>query len=60
MAPDTPTLHDLTDDDIQTRPLEPPQSALASTGIEFKGLEQLNPIPLQEWRGKPRSVAESK
>jgi hypothetical protein len=52
-------LHDLADDDIHSRPLESPLSALASTGIEFKGLEQLNPIPLQEWHGRPEPGAAS-
>ena len=58
MAPHTPTLHDLSEFDIQSRPLEPPPSALASTGIKFRGLEKLKPIPLREWKGKPRPAAE--
>ena len=57
MAPDTPTLHDLSDDDIESRPLEPQPSYVASTGIEFSGLERLQTIPLQEWRSKSRSAA---
>ena len=58
MTPQTPMLHDLADLDIQSRPLEPPPSALASTGIEFRGLEQLKPIPLREWKGKPPPASE--
>ena len=50
-APEPPLLHELSDGDVVSRPLEPPSSKLAATGIEFQGLESSYPIPTRDWKG---------
>jgi hypothetical protein len=44
---DAPVLRDLSDEDIVSRPLERPVSMVASTGIEFYGLERSGSIPIR-------------
>jgi hypothetical protein len=53
-APNPPRQHDLTDDDVVSRPLEPAVSPLAMTGIDFRGLERLESIPILEWKDARR------
>jgi hypothetical protein len=53
-APDSQVLHNLTDDDILVRPLAPAASALALTGIELRGFERLDAIPILEWKVRRR------
>jgi hypothetical protein len=53
-APNPQVLHDLTDDDIVVRPLAPAASLLALTGIELRGFERLDEIPVLEWKGRRR------
>jgi hypothetical protein len=48
--PAAPAMHDLSDGDIVSRPLPPPNSLIAATGIAFHGLERSGPIPVQPWR----------
>jgi hypothetical protein len=50
-------LHDLTDDDILVRPLAPVASSLALTGIELRGFERLDEIPILEWKAGRRKRA---
>jgi hypothetical protein len=53
-APDPLVLHDLTDADIHVKPLAPAPSSLALTGIELRGFERVDAIPILEWKGKRR------
>ena len=45
----TPELHDLSDEDMVSRRKESPPSLIAATGIDFEGLERIDPIPMQQW-----------
>jgi hypothetical protein len=56
-ASDPKVLHDLTDDDILVTPLAPIASSLALTGIELRGFERLNELPILEWKAKRRKRA---
>jgi hypothetical protein len=56
-APDPNVLHDLTDDDILVKPLALIASSLALTGIELRGFERLDELPVLEWKGKRRKRA---
>ncbi len=53
-TPDSQVLHDLTDDDILVRPLALVASSLALTGIELRGFERLDAIPILEWKVRRR------
>lgn len=53
-APDPQVLHDLTDDDIDVKPLAPAASSLALTGIELRGFERVGALPILEWKGRRR------
>jgi hypothetical protein len=53
MTADPTEMHDLSEDDIASKPLEPPLSPLVLTGITFQGLEQSDLIDIREWKGKP-------
>jgi hypothetical protein len=56
-ATDAQVLHDLTDDDILVRPLAPVASSLALTGIELRGFERLDELPILEWKARRRKRA---
>jgi hypothetical protein len=45
----TPQIDDLSDEDIVSRRRETPHSLIAATGIDFEGLERLEPVPAQQW-----------
>jgi hypothetical protein len=45
----TPELHDLSDEDMVSRRKESPPSLIAATGIDFEGLERIDPVPMQQW-----------
>lgn len=45
----TPELHDLSDEDMVSRRQESPPSLIAATGIDFEGLERIDPVPMQQW-----------
>jgi hypothetical protein len=53
-APDPKVLRDLVDDDILVKPLVPNASSLVLTGIELRGFERLDELPILEWKGKRR------
>jgi hypothetical protein len=56
-APHPKVLYDLTDDDVVVRPLAPITSSLAQTGIELRGFERLDELPILEWKSKRRKRA---
>ena len=56
-APDPTSFHDLTDEQIDVRPLQAVASTLAATGIEFRGLERVDSIPMLQWKGAGRKRA---
>jgi hypothetical protein len=45
----TPQINDLSDEDMVSRRRDKPHSLIAATGIEFEGLERLEPVPAQQW-----------
>jgi hypothetical protein len=47
-------LHDLTDEDIHVKPLVSAASSLALTGIELRGFERVEALPVLEWKGRRR------
>jgi hypothetical protein len=56
-AADPQVLHDLTDDDILVSPLAPVTSPMALTGIELRGFERLDELPILEWKVRRRKRA---
>ena len=58
-VPDPQVLHDLTDEDIHVKPLVSAASSLALTGIELRGFERLDAIPILEWKGRRRKRAKT-
>jgi hypothetical protein len=44
-----PAANDLSDEEMVSRQRQPPCSLIASTGIDFKGLERTDPVPIQPW-----------
>ena len=44
---DAPVLRDLSDDDIVSTELDRRTSMVASTGIDFYGLERSSPVPIR-------------
>lgn len=58
-APDPKVLHDLVDDDILVKPLARIASSLMLTGIELRGFERLDELPILEWKGKRRKRAKT-
>lgn len=53
-APDPEVLYDLNDEDIFVSLVVPPASLLALTGIELRGFERLDVIPIIEWKATRR------
>jgi hypothetical protein len=47
-------LHDLADDDILVKPLAPAASSLELTGIELRGFERVDALPILQWKGRRR------
>jgi hypothetical protein len=56
-ASEPQVLHDLTDDDSLVRPLASVLSPLALTGIELRGFERLDELPILEWKVRRRKRA---
>jgi hypothetical protein len=39
-------LNELSDEEMISKPCEPPPSLVAATGIDLEGLERINPVPI--------------
>jgi hypothetical protein len=40
-------LNELSDEEMKSKPCEPPPSLVAATGIDLEGLERINPVPIE-------------
>jgi hypothetical protein len=50
--PTPPRLHKLSAHDIVSKPLRSQTSLICTTGIQFKGLERTETLPIKRWRAR--------